>query len=188
MASTTATFSDGANDPRATIRATRPGNAVRAACRHSCYGTGIRYLSYLDAPESDLTPELSGRAQAVTRHDADDRSWQFIHGRSAQTKVRSKLQFHSLALGIRCNDSISITAMIEAACQRGSCVRMLPRGKRRNRTGLHPQRWQSASTTFATTWPAPPPTLAAGYWQSIHDLVSTRDPSTFERRQSRHCA
>jgi hypothetical protein len=43
-------FSDGANDPGTTIRATRPGTALRAACRHSCYGTGVRYLSYLDAP------------------------------------------------------------------------------------------------------------------------------------------
>src|SRR5580658_9597000 len=44
----------------------------------------------------DLTPKLSGRAQARVAGRVDDRGWHFIHVRSAPTNVRSQLAVRSV--------------------------------------------------------------------------------------------
>ena len=72
--------------------------------------------------------------------------------------------------------------MIEAASQRGSCVRMPPQSERRNYTGPDPENGQLASTAPATTRPALPPTCVIKDWQLIHNLVSTPGPKTIGRR------
>jgi len=118
---------------------------------------------------------LSGRARAVAGHAIDDNSWQFIHGRSAQTNVRSMPQVHTKHRGTWCQQR-----HWQSSVANDSAARECPQlPQRRNCTGPDPKSRQSASTGPATTWPALAPTLAAEDWQFIHNPSQSPAPQQF---------
>ena len=90
-------------------------NGGRSPLRPTTTASGRRVI---EAPEpslpclllSGLTPKLSGRARTRIPASVGDRSWHFIHGRSAQASVRSLLQVLIVAL-------MPSAAAINATCQ-----------------------------------------------------------------------
>jgi hypothetical protein len=107
--------------------------------------------------------------RAVALYEHVDRRWQFIHGRSAQTNVRSMPQVYTKHRGTWCQQR-----HWQSSVANDSAARECPQlPQRRNCTGPDPKSRQSASTGPATTWPALAPTLAAEDWQFIHNPVAT---------------